>query len=62
MARVVTLAAGTLLTVAGVLFGLQGLGVIHGSAMSGKSTWAILGPIMAGFGVALLLRGLRRTR
>jgi hypothetical protein len=50
---------GVLLVLAGVTFGLQGLGVIGGSAMSGKNMWAILGPLIALAGVALLVSGLR---
>ena len=33
----------------------QGLGWIGGSSMSGDSTWAIIGPIVAGLGVALAI-------
>jgi hypothetical protein len=50
---------GVLLVLAGVTFGLQGLGVIGGSAMSGKNMWAILGPLIALVGVALLVSGFR---
>jgi hypothetical protein len=50
---------GALLVLAGVTFGLQGMGVLGGSAMSGKTLWAVLGPVIAVVGVVLLLRGLR---
>ena len=44
----------------GVIFGLQGLDVIKGSAvMSGKTLWAIIGPILAIVGVFLVARALR---
>ena len=51
---------GAVLVVAGTIFGLQGLGVLGGSAMSGKALWAVLGPLIVVGGVALILRGLRR--
>jgi hypothetical protein len=50
---------GALLVLAGVTFGLQGLGVIGGSAMSGKNTWAVIGPLIALVGLALVVGGLR---
>jgi hypothetical protein len=51
---------GVLLVVMGVIFGLQGLDVIKGSAvMSGKTLWAIIGPIVAIVGVFLVARALR---
>ena len=50
---------GVVLILAGVTFGLQGLGVIGGSAMSGKNAWAVLGPVIALLGVALVVGGLR---
>jgi hypothetical protein len=53
---------GALLAVAGVIFALQGLGVIGGSAMSGDSVWAILGPIIAIVGLAMAVLGLRASR
>ncbi|MEQ4498373.1 MULTISPECIES: hypothetical protein [Nocardioides] len=40
---------------AGAVWTLQGLGHLGGSAMSGEDTWAIVGPILAGFGVALAI-------
>jgi hypothetical protein len=50
---------GVLLVIFGVTFGLQGLGVIGGSAMSGKTAWAVLGPLIALVGVGLVVVGLR---
>jgi hypothetical protein len=50
---------GALLVLAGVTFGLQGLGVVGGSAMSGKTLWAVIGPLLALVGVALVVVGLR---
>jgi hypothetical protein len=50
---------GVLLVIFGVTFGLQGLGVIGGSTMSGKTAWAVLGPLIALVGVGLVVGGLR---
>jgi hypothetical protein len=58
--RVLLVGAGSLITVAGVIFTLQGVGVIGGSFMSGTTTWAIAGPVIAVIGLALLMLGLRR--
>ena len=44
----------------GGLWTFQGLGYVGGSAMSGSDTWAIIGPIVAGLGVALVIVGLQR--
>ncbi len=52
--------AGAVMFLMGLLFTLQGLDYVEGSEMSGETTWAVLGPIIAGFGVALLIVGLRR--
>jgi hypothetical protein len=53
------IAAGLLVAIAGVIFALQGTGVIGGSAMSGNSFWAIAGPIIAVAGLLLVIAGLR---
>jgi uncharacterized membrane protein HdeD (DUF308 family) len=55
-------AVGALLVLLGVVFGLQGLGVLGGSAMSGKTTWAVIGPILAVVGIVLIVRGRRSDR
>ena len=39
--------AGALITVAGIIFALQGLGYIGGSAMTGVTFWAVAGPLIA---------------
>jgi hypothetical protein len=54
--------AGGVLTIAGVIWALQGFGVIGGSFMSGNSVWAIIGPVVAVAGLALALIGVRRRR
>ncbi len=62
MSRTVLRVAGLLLLVFGVLFGLQGLGVVGGSVMTGKTLWAVLGPVIAIVGIVLLVRSSRTTR
>lgn len=54
--------AGTLLLAFGLLFGLQGLDVLGGSAMSGRTLWAVLGPVIAVVGIVLLVRSSRTNR
>lgn len=51
--RTVGLAVAGLMVLAGALWTLQGLGYVEGSAMTGERTWSIIGPIVAGLGVAL---------
>lgn len=50
---------GALLVVFGLVFMLQGLDVLGGSGMSGKTLWAVLGPIIALVGAYLVVRTLR---
>jgi len=51
--RVVGLVAALLMVVTGGIFTFQGLGYLEGSSMTGDDTWALIGPIIAGLGVAL---------
>ena len=60
VARVLLVGVGLLVTVVGVVFALQGAGVIGGSFMSGTTTWAIAGPVIALAGLTLVMAGLRR--
>lgn len=62
MGRVIALAAAALLVVVGGLWTFQGLGYVGGSAMTGESFWAVVGPVVAGFGVALGFVALRGPR
>lgn len=48
------LVGGVVLIAVGVLWTLQGLGVVGGSVMSGVTLWAIIGPVVAVGGVLLL--------
>jgi len=61
--RILLVGAGSLIALAGVIFTLQGVGVIGGSFMSGTTTWAVLGPVIALVGLALVAAALlRRAR
>lgn len=62
MGRGLAITAGVALALAGLLFTLQGLGYVGGSVMSDETFWAIVGPIIAAFGVALVIVGARGTR
>jgi hypothetical protein len=51
---------GLLALVLGALWTLQGLNVLKGSSvMSGVTTWAIIGPIVALIGLVLIVVGVR---
>jgi len=62
MWRALLIGAGLLTTLAGVIFTLQGVGVIGGSFMSGSTSWAVAGPVIALAGLAMAAAGLRRRR
>ncbi|MFH8252394.1 hypothetical protein ACH3VR_18655 [Microbacterium sp. B2969] len=58
---------GVILVLVGLVWFLQGIDVLGGSAMSGSSLWATVGPIVLLVGVALIVMGIvfarrRRTR
>jgi hypothetical protein len=53
---------GILLVAMGLIWTLQGLNVLGGSAMSGSPTWAIIGPIVLVFGLVLIGIGVARSR
>ena len=59
MRRVILVGTGFLLTLAGVVFTLQGVGVLGGSVMSGVTFWAVAGPVIVLAGVILAALGLR---
>jgi hypothetical protein len=59
MLRSLLIGSGILVTAAGVIFALQGLGYIGGSSMTGTTLWAVLGPLIALIGLVLIGIGLR---
>ena len=62
MRRGLLIGFGALVTVAGVVFALQGLGYIGGSSMTGTTLWAVLGPLIAVLGLTIAVAGLRVRR
>ena len=50
---------GVLLVLMGLIWTLQGLGMLAGSAMTGVKLWAIVGPIVAIIGVLVVARAVR---
>ncbi len=58
----VLIGAGILIAIAGLIWALQGFGIIGGSFMSGDSIWAIIGPLVALAGLAIAGIGWRRGR
>jgi hypothetical protein len=59
MKRWVLLIVGIVLVLLGLLWTLQGLDVLGGSAMSGVTLWAIVGPVVAVVGLVLVVVGAR---
>jgi hypothetical protein len=53
---------GLVVMAAGVLFTLQGVGVVKGSFMTNTTTWTILGPIIALAGATYAYRSRRPGR
>ncbi|MCV7079918.1 hypothetical protein [Mycobacterium szulgai] len=55
-AFVVTFAFGLLVALFGLIWALQGFGVLGGSPMSNTTTWSIIGPItvLIGIGIAVI--------
>jgi hypothetical protein len=56
------LVPGVILAAVGLVWTLQGLNVLGGSAMSGSALWAIIGPIVLLAGLALIGVGIARRR
>jgi hypothetical protein len=53
---------GVILAVLGLVWLLQGVDVLGGSAMSGSPLWATVGPIVLVVGLALIVIGIVRRR
>jgi hypothetical protein len=62
MKKGLLIVVGVVVALAGLLFTLQGLNVMGGSAMSGKTLWAVLGPLILIVGLAVAAVGLRQGR
>ncbi|KZS59214.1 hypothetical protein [Mycobacterium ostraviense] len=57
---VVTFAIGLLVALFGLIWALQGFGVLEGSPMSNTTTWSIIGPITALIGIAIAVFSWRK--
>jgi hypothetical protein len=60
--RIAVVAIGVVITLAGLLFTLQGFGAVSGSPMSNTTTWSVLGPVIAIVGIILAVFGWRELR
>jgi hypothetical protein len=57
--RIAIVGLGVLVALFGLLWALQGFGVVLGSPMSNTTTWSIVGPIVAVVGVVIAVVGWR---
>jgi hypothetical protein len=62
MRKTLLVTLGVLMVVIGAVWTFQGLGYLKGSPMTGVEVWAIVGPLVAGLGVALTVVGMRSRR
>jgi len=60
--RTWVMVAGVVLALLGLLWFLQGIGVVGGSFMSGEPVWAIIGLVLLLFAGRLLVEALRGNR
>ena len=54
--------AGCVVSAIGVLWALQGIGLVSGSVMSGDPVWLVIGVFTAVGGGAIILRASRAAR
>ncbi|HEY2042379.1 MAG TPA: hypothetical protein VGH11_06845 [Jatrophihabitans sp.] len=59
MRKPVWVVIGVVLMLLGLVFTLQGAGVINGSAMSGSTFWEVAGPVIILAGLAMAGIGVR---
>ncbi|ARG58642.1 hypothetical protein PJK45_02375 [Mycobacterium kansasii] len=57
---VVTFAIGLLVALFGLIWALQGFGVLGGSPMSNTTTWSVIGPITALIGIVIAVFSWRK--
>ncbi|MCG7610592.1 hypothetical protein BA059_02990 [Mycolicibacterium sp. (ex Dasyatis americana)] len=57
---VVTFAVGVIVALFGLIWALQGFGVLQGSPMSNTTTWSVIGPITAVIGVVICVVSWRK--
>jgi drug/metabolite transporter superfamily protein YnfA len=58
---IVTFAVGLIIALFGLIWALQGFGVLGGSPMSNTTTWSVIGPITALIGVAIAVFSWRKV-
>jgi hypothetical protein len=59
-AFVATLAFGVIVALFGLIWALQGFGVLGGSPMSNTTTWSVIGPITAVIGIVIAVLSWRK--
>ena len=57
---VVTFAVGLIVALVGLIWALQGFGVLGGSPMSNTTTWSITGPITTLIGILIAVFSWRK--
>ena len=57
---VVTFAVGLIVALFGLVWALQGFGVLGGSPMSNTTTWSIIGPITVLIGIVIAVFSWRK--
>ena len=62
MRSVTLVVTGVVVAILGIVFALQGIGVLKGSSMSDTTTWSIAGPLIALVGAAIAWTGSRPPR
>jgi hypothetical protein len=60
--RIAMIVLGLLVALFGIIWALQGFGVLGGSPMSNTTTWSIIGPITALIGIGLAIGASRRRK
>ena len=56
----VTFAVGLLVALFGLIWALQGFGVLGGSPMSNTTTWSVIGPITVLIGIVIAVFSWRK--
>jgi hypothetical protein len=63
MRRSILVIVGVVIALLGLLFTLQGVGIVKGSAMTGSTLWTVVGPVIIAVGLVVAAFAMwRRTR
>jgi hypothetical protein len=57
---IVTFAVGLILALFGLIWALQGFGVLEGSPMSNTTTWSVIGPFTVLIGIVIAVFSWRK--